>query len=349
MAHQELLSKIPIFESLTAEELNKLSEHAEHRQLKEGEVVFKEGDSDSTSLYIIEEGEVEISHGEGKAHVTFNTFHAGQYFGELALFDGHPRSATATAVSPTILMRLERDDFVEFIKKNPTAAISVMSELGERLRHTNELVAQATEDMQKMGGMEALDEPYSQVSFWSIVRKRGIWLSVLFMGEMLTATAMGHYEAEIARAVVLALFVPLIISSGGNSGSQGTSLIIRSLALKELKLKDWFWVFRREILSGITLGSFLGAIGFLRIVLWQYLKWTDYGSHFLKVGLTVWASLVGVVAFGTMTGSMLPFILRRLGFDPATSSAPFVATLVDVTGLIIYFTVASIILRGTIL
>lgn len=349
MAHQELLSKIPIFESLSSEELKKLSEHAEHRKLNEGEVIFKEGDADSTSLFIIEEGKVEISHGEGKAHVTFTTLHEGQYFGELALFDGHPRSATATALSPTILMRLEREDFVDFIKKNPAAAISVMGELGERLRHTNDLVAQLTEDMQRMGGMEALDEPYSQVSFWSIVRKRGIWLSVLFMGEMLTATAMGHYEAEIARAVVLALFVPLIISSGGNSGSQGTSLIIRALALKELKLKDWFWVFRREIMSGITLGAFLGAIGFLRIVLWQYLKWTDYGEHYLKVGLTVWGSLIGVVAFGTLTGSMLPFILRKLGFDPATSSAPFVATLVDVTGLIIYFTVASIILRGTIL
>ncbi|HEY7160304.1 MAG TPA: magnesium transporter [Acidobacteriota bacterium] len=349
MAHQELLSKIPIFESLSPEEVKKLSEHAEHRKLNEGEVIFREGDSDSSSLFIIEEGSVEIGHGEGKAHVTFTTLHEGQYFGELALFDGHPRSATATALTNTVLIRLEREDFVDFIKKNPSAAISVMGELGERLRRTNDLVASLTEDMQKLGGMEALDEPYSEVSFWSIVQKRGIWLSVLFMGEMLTATAMGHYEAEIARAVVLALFVPLIISSGGNSGSQGTSLIIRALALKELKLKDWFWVLRREILSGVTLGAFLGAIGFLRIVLWQFLKWTDYGSHYLKVGLTVWASLIGVVAFGTMTGSMLPFLLRRLGFDPATSSAPFVATLVDVTGLIIYFTVASIILRGTIL
>jgi CRP-like cAMP-binding protein/cation transporter-like permease len=349
MAHQELLSKIPIFESLSPDELKKLSEHAEHRKLNEGEVIFKEGDSDSTSLFIIEEGAVEIGHGEGKAHVTFTTLHEGQYFGELALFDGHPRSATATAIKPATLMRLEREDFVDFIKKNPAAAISVMGELGERLRHTNDLVASLTEDMQKLGGMEALDEPYNEVGFWSIVRKRGVWLSVLFMGEMLTATAMGHYEAEIARAVVLALFVPLIISSGGNSGSQGTSLIIRALALKELKLKDWFWVLRREILSGLTLGAFLGAIGFLRIVLWQYLRWTDYGEHYLKVALTVWASLIGVVGFGTLAGSMLPFILRRLGLDPATSSAPFVATLVDVTGLIIYFTVASIILRGTIL
>ncbi len=317
--------------------------------MNEGEVVFKEGDADSASMFVIEEGTIDISHGEGKARVKLATFHPGQYFGELSLFDGAPRSATATASTPTTLIRLDRADFIDFIKKNPPASISIMAELGSRLRHTNELVAKATEDIQRMGGMEALEVPYTQVGFWPIVRKRAGWLSALFLGEMLTATAMGHYEEEIARAVVLALFVPLIISSGGNSGSQGTSLIIRSLALKELKLKDWFWVLRREIFSGFTLGSFLGAIGFLRIVIWQLLRWTDYGAHYLMIALTVWLSLIGVVCFGTMAGSMLPFILRRLGFDPATSSAPFVATLVDVTGLIIYFTVASFILRGALL
>ncbi len=208
---------------------------------------------------------------------------------------------------------------------------------------------EATEDIQKLGGMEALDAPYLQVNVLSMIKKRAGWLSALFIGEMLTATAMSFFEKEIARAVVLALFVPLIISSGGNSGSQATSLIIRSLALRELRLRDWFRVFRREILSGLALGSLLGFIGFIRIVLWEKLGWHEYGGHYMLVALTVWFSLIGVVLFGTLAGSMLPFILRKLGFDPATASAPFVATLVDVTGLCIYFTVALMILKGTLL
>jgi magnesium transporter len=208
---------------------------------------------------------------------------------------------------------------------------------------------EATEDIQKLGGMEALDAPYLNVDVWSMIRKRAGWLAALFLGEMLTATAMSYFEGEIAHAVVLALFVPLIISSGGNSGSQATSLIIRSLALRELRLRDWFVVFRREVISGLSLGTLLGSIGFLRIVLWQQLGFTRYGPHYLLVAATVWLSLIGVVTFGTLAGSMLPFLLRRLGFDPATSSAPFVATLVDVTGLCIYFTVALLILRGTLL
>jgi len=187
------------------------------------------------------------------------------------------------------------------------------------------------------------------VSFTTMLRKRGGWLAALFLGEMLTATAMGYFEAEIARAVVLALFVPLIISSGGNSGSQATSLIIRALALRELRLRDWWKVCGREIAAGLVLGAFLGAIGFFRIVLWQRLRFVDYGPHYLLVALTVCGALIGVVGFGTLTGSMLPFILRKLGFDPATASAPFVATLVDVTGLCIYFGVALLILRGTLL
>jgi magnesium transporter len=209
--------------------------------------------------------------------------------------------------------------------------------------------ARNTRDIQKLGGSEALDAPYLSVGFWTMVRKRGGWLSALFLGEMLTATAMSYFENEIAKAVVLALFVPLIISSGGNSGSQATSLIIRSLALQELKLRDWFRVFRRELLSGLALGTLLGVIGFFRIVLWQHLHFTNYGVHYLLVASTVGGSLVGVVTFGSTSGSMLPFILRKFGFDPATSSAPFVATLVDVTGLLIYFSVAAIILRGTLL
>lgn len=208
---------------------------------------------------------------------------------------------------------------------------------------------EATEDIQKIGGSEALDAPYLDVKYREMIRKRGVWLSVLFLGEMLTATAMGFFEKEIERAVVLALFVPLIISSGGNSGSQAATLIVRSLALSELKLSDWLKVLGRELQTSLTLGMWLGFIGFVRIVLWQWLHWVNYGDHYLLVGATVWLTLIGVVCFGSVTGSMLPFLLRRAGLDPATSSAPFVATLVDVTGLVIYFTVAFLVLRGTLL
>jgi magnesium transporter len=207
---------------------------------------------------------------------------------------------------------------------------------------------EATEDIQKFGGMEALDAPYFEVAFTRMVKKRAGWLAALFLGEMLTATAMAYFEDEIARAVVLALFVPLIISSGGNSGSQASTLVIRAMALGEVKLRDWWRVARREIAAGLVLGTVLGTIGFLRIVVWQRLSPT-YGEHYLLVAYTVFGTLIGVVTFGTITGSLLPFILRKLGFDPASASAPFVATLVDVTGLVIYFSVAALILRGTLL
>ena len=207
---------------------------------------------------------------------------------------------------------------------------------------------EATEDIQKLGGSEALDEPYMQINLFRMVRKRASWLVVLFLGEMLTATAMGHYEHEISRAVVLALFVPLIISSGGNSGSQASTLVIRAMALGEVKLRDWWRVMHREVTSGLLLGLILGVIGFLRISIWS--SFSDlYGPHWLLVAITVGVALVGIVLWGSLAGSMLPFLLRRLGLDPATSSAPFVATLVDVSGLIIYFTIASFILRGTLL
>jgi len=211
------------------------------------------------------------------------------------------------------------------------------------------LIAETTEDVQKFGGMEALDEPYMEMSIPRMLRKRAGWLAALFIGEMLTATAMGYFEAEIAHAVVLALFVPLIISSGGNSGSQATSLIIRAMALREVRLRDWWRVAIRELPSGLALGAFLGVIGAIRILLWEQFGWYDYGPHYLLVALTVSLALVGVVTFGSFAGSMLPFVLRRFGFDPASASAPFVATLVDVTGLVIYFTVALLILRGTLL
>jgi magnesium transporter len=207
---------------------------------------------------------------------------------------------------------------------------------------------EATEDIQKIGGMEALAEPYLRIGMGRMIRKRAGWLSALFLGEMLTATAMGYFEEDIARAVVLALFVPLIISSGGNSGSQATTLVIRAMALGEVKLRDWWRVIRRECFAGLSLGAILGAIGMLRILVWQA-AFAVYGPHYLLVALTVGASLVGVVLWGTLAGSTLPFILRRLGFDPASASAPFVATLVDVSGLVIYFSTATLILSGTLL
>jgi magnesium transporter len=208
--------------------------------------------------------------------------------------------------------------------------------------------ATATEDIQRIGGTEALDEPYMRISFWRMIQKRAGWLTALFLGEMLTATAMGVFEAEIAKAVVLALFVPLIISSGGNSGSQASTLVIRALALGEVTLRDWWAIMRREIMAGLALGGILGSIGFLRITLWSAFS-PIYGEHWLLVAITVAVALIGIVLWGTLIGSLLPLLLRRLGFDPATSSAPFVATLVDVTGLVIYFTVALVILRGTLL
>lgn len=207
---------------------------------------------------------------------------------------------------------------------------------------------EATEDIQKIGGSEALDEPYLKIAFSRMIRKRSGWLVILFISEMLTATAMGFFEHEIERAVVLALFVPLIISSGGNCGSQAATLVIRAMALGEVTLRDWWSVMRREVMSGIVLGSILGTLGFLRIAVWS--TFSDvYGPHWFLVALTVGISLVGIVLWGTFSGSMLPLLLERCGLDPATSSAPFVATLVDVTGIVIYFSVAALLLRGTLL
>jgi len=207
---------------------------------------------------------------------------------------------------------------------------------------------EATEDIQKLGGMQALEAPYLEASFWHVVRKRGGWLSMLLVGEMLTASAMAFFEDEIARAVVLALFVPLIISSGGNSGSQASTLVIRAMALGEVRMRDIWRIVRRELAAGASLGAILAVIGLVRILAWQGL-FGMYGEHYFLIAITVSISLVGCVTFGTMAGSMLPLLFHRLGFDPASASAPFVATLVDVSGIVIYFTVASLILRGTLL
>jgi magnesium transporter len=255
------------------------------------------------------------------------------------------------SVSPTT----DREDVARMISKYDLLAVPVVTAEGRILGIVtvddviDALVAETTEDVQKFGGMEALDEPYMEISLPRMLRKRAGWLAALFIGEMLTATAMGHFEHEIERAVVLALFVPLIISSGGNSGSQATSLIIRAMALGEVRLRDWWRVAVRELPSGLCLGAFLGMIGAARILLWQRVGWYNYGPHYGLVAMTVATALLGVVAFGSLAGSMLPFVLRRLGFDPASASAPFVATLVDVTGLVIYFSVGLVILRGSLL
>ena len=254
-------------------------------------------------------------------------------------------------VSPTT----DREEVARLISKYNLLAVPVVDDRGHVLGIVtvddviDAIVAEQTEDVHKFGGVEALDAPYTEIGFWAMIRKRAGWLTALFVGEMLTATAMGHFEAELARAVVLALFIPLIISSGGNSGSQATSLIIRALALRELSVADWWRVAARELPSGLALGVILGVVGVTRILVWQATGWYDYGEHYLRVALTVGVALVGVVAFGSLAGSMLPFALRRLGFDPASASAPFVATLVDVTGLVIYFSVAALLLRGTLL
>ena len=211
------------------------------------------------------------------------------------------------------------------------------------------MIEETTEDVHRFGGMEALDEPYMKMGFLPMIGKRGGWLCALFLSEMLTASVMQHYEVELEKAIVLTLFIPLIMSSGGNSGSQATSLVIRALALREIGLGDWWRVALRELPSGLVLGSMLGLVGVARITLWQHLGLYDYGPHWPLIAATIGVALVGIVTFGSVTGSMLPFALKRIGFDPASASAPFVATLVDVTGLAIYFSVALVILRGTLL
>lgn len=247
------------------------------------------------------------------------------------------------------------EEAITIFEKYDRAALPVISDSGilVGIVTSDDILDQVekrdTEDIQKFGGLEALELPYVKTHLLEMIKKRAGWLVVLFLGEMLTASAMGYFEGEIDKAVVLALFIPLIISSGGNSGSQAATLIIRAMALKELKLKDWWYVMKREISSGFMLGSILGIIGFLRITIWQESGLYDYGVYWMPVAFTVSLSLVFIVLWGTLSGSMIPFVLKRLGLDPATSSAPFVATLVDVTGLIIYFSIASVILSGKLL
>jgi magnesium transporter len=271
--------------------------------------------------------------------------------------DPHASVLTAAPVRKPIMISAlaPRDEAVRLISKYDLLAVPVV----DARRHILGIVTvddvidaifqQQTAEVQRFGGMEALDEPYMDISFWQMIRKRAGWLCVLFLSEMLTATAMQGFEDELSRALVLTMFIPLIMSSGGNSGSQATSLLIRALAVHEVRLRDWWRVALRELPAGLTLGAILGVIGIIRIALWQKIGFYDYGEHWMLVALTVGTALVGIVTFGSMSGSMLPFILRSIGFDPATASAPFVATLVDVTGLVIYFSVALVILHGTLL
>ena len=248
-----------------------------------------------------------------------------------------------------------KEDAVQYFEKYDRTAIPIVTESGVLVGIVtiddilDQIEAQNTEDIQKFGGLDALDLPYIQTSWIEMIKKRATWLVILFFSEMLTASAMGYFEHEIEKAVVLALFVPLIISSGGNSGSQAATLIIRAMALQEITLKDWWYVMRKEIVSGICLGGILGAIGFIRIMIWQKTGLFNYAEYWVYVALSISLSLVLIVLWGTLSGSMIPFVLKRLKLDPATSSAPFVATLVDVTGLIIYFTIAGFFLSGKML
>ncbi len=266
------------------------------------------------------------------------------------ILDVSERRATIT-VTP----RTDREEVARVIAKYNLLAVPVIDEGDHVLGIVtvddviDAIVREQTEDAQKFGGTRPLDAPYMDIGFFQMIRKRAPWLCALFLSEMLTATAMQGFQSEIERAALLAMFIPLVMSSGGNSGSQATSLIIRAMALGEIRLRDWWRIAVRELPTGLLLGVILGIIGFARISAWQLLGIFDYGPHHALVALTVALALVGIVSFGSLAGSMLPFILRRLGFDPASASAPFVATLVDVTGLVIYFSVAMVVLRGTLL
>ncbi|MFN5484089.1 MAG: magnesium transporter, partial [Bradyrhizobium sp.] len=271
--------------------------------------------------------------------------------------DPHANVLTAAPARKPLMIAPEADrmEAARLISRYDLLAVAVVDGPGHILGIVtvddviDAIVEESTEDAQKFGGMEAIDEPYLRIGFGEMIKKRAGWLCALFLSEMLTATAMQSYQSELEKAIVLTLFIPLIMSSGGNSGSQATSLLIRSLALHEVRLRDWWRVAVREVPTGIVLGSILGLIGIVRIALWQTMGLFDYGPHWGLVAATVGATLIGIVTFGSLCGSMLPFVLKRIGFDPASASAPFVATLVDVTGLVIYFGVAAVILRGTLL
>lgn len=273
------------------------------------------------------------------------------------LFSAGPGKKIAEIMHTDILMvppEMDQEQIGQIFSHQDLMAVPVVDENGvmkgivtfDDVAHA--IQEEATEDIHKIGGVETLDAPYLKIGMLEMLKKRGGWLLILFLGEMFTATAMAFFEHELAKAVVLSMFIPLIISSGGNSGSQASTLIIRAIALREVRLRDWWKVLGREIVTGLCLGVLLGIIGMIRIMLWPN-RSSLYTEHYALVGLTVCVSVMGVVLWGTISGSMLPFLLKKIGFDPASASAPAVATIVDVTGLVIYFTVASMILHGTLL
>jgi magnesium transporter len=302
-------------------------------------------------------------------HNIYTTDEQGRIAGVMSLREllaapsGARISEIAWSEVVSVAPQADREEVARVISNYDMVAVPVVSESGHMMGVItvddviDAIQEEQTEDVQKFGGMEALDEPYMQIGLMAMIKKRAGWLSVLLVSEMLTTTAMQHFDVELQKVAVLSLFVPLVMSSGGNSGSQATSLVTRAMALREVELRDWWRVFLRELPSGLMLGAILGVIGMTRISLWQYLATNhpsfpigyNYGAHWGLIATTVGCSLVGIVTFGTLAGSMLPFVLRRMGFDPASASAPFVATLVDVTGLSIYFLVALIVLHGTLL
>ncbi len=294
-------------------------------------------------------------------HAIYATDPQGRVMGVLSLREllAAPEGARISDVAweevVTISPTADREEAAQLTSNYDLVALPVVDDQGRMIGIVtvddviDALVEEHTEDVQKFGGMEAIEHPYMQTGVLMMLKKRAGWLAALFVGEMLTMSAMQYYEHELQQAIVLSLFIPLIISSGGNSGSQATSLIVRAMALREVRLRDWWRVAGREALTGMSLGVILGIIGFFRILLWQELGLWDYGPHSILIALTVGLTLLFIVFFGTIAGSMLPFILRRLGFDPASASAPFVATLVDVTGIGIYFSIAVLLLRGTLL
>jgi magnesium transporter len=284
----------------------------------------------------------------------------------LAAPDGTRVSDVAWSEVVSVLDSADREEVARVTANYGLVAVPVVDDLGHLAGVVtvddviDAIQEEQTEDVQKLGGMQALDEPYMQISFLGMLRKRAGWLSILMISEMLTTSALQHFDVELQRVAVLTLFIPLVMSSGGNSGSQATSLVTRAMALKEVELRDWWRVAVRELPSGVALGAILGLIAFGRVLLWQHMhdaNWHmgtlrmgyDYGSEYRLIAFTVSLALVGIVTFGSLAGSMLPFVLRRMGFDPASASAPFVATLVDVTGLSIYFYVALVVLGGVLL
>ncbi len=294
-------------------------------------------------------------------HVIYTTHSDGRLAGVLSLREllaapeGTRLADVAWSEVQSVSPFADREEVARVISNYDLVVVPVVSESNHVIGVItvddviDAIQEEQTEDVQKFGGMEALDEPYMQIGFLNMLKKRGGWLSILLISEMFTTVAMQHFDVELQKVGALILFVPLVMSAGGNSGSQATSLITRAMALREISLRDWWRVALRELPTGLALGSLLGVIGVVRITLWQKLGIFSYDPHWQLIATTIGLSLVGIVTFGSLAGSMLPFLLRRLGFDPASASAPFVATLVDVTGLVIYFSVALLVLGGTLL